>query len=276
MVPQSLLLIAVFLADDLPADLKDFDINTLESQHLQSVSPTTDPVTGFVVGGKNPTSLLLSLTELNGRKIADLEADMRPYEGPYAEQRSWAGFLGADEKLLEVMAEDNRYVVEELGLTHQALARPLLVMGFAGGYSYEPQKFTYNGRHFEVRVRAWKGDQFSPFRDKTSTSRDVFVTNLDTGKKMWYSLLVPQMIERYGFYEGKGTRYRVEPRQIVEVFDFLLPEGTPVPDDGPGTSFWWWAGGFALVVVALVLLWRFRNLSAPAPEPSQSPTPPPP
>jgi hypothetical protein len=29
------------------------------------------------------------------------------------------------------------------------------------------------------------------------------------------------MIERYGFYEGKGTPYRVEPRQVIEVFDFL-------------------------------------------------------
>jgi len=29
------------------------------------------------------------------------------------------------------------------------------------------------------------------------------------------------MIERYGFYEGKGTSYRVEPKQVVELFDFL-------------------------------------------------------
>jgi uncharacterized protein (TIGR03067 family) len=29
------------------------------------------------------------------------------------------------------------------------------------------------------------------------------------------------MMERYGFYEGKGTSYRLEPRRILEVFDFL-------------------------------------------------------
>ena len=33
--------------------------------------------------------------------------------------------------------------------------------------------------------------------------------------------VVPDMIERYGFYEGKGTPYRVDPKKIVEVFDFL-------------------------------------------------------
>ena len=45
--------------------------------------------------------------------------------------------------------------------------------------------------------------------------------NLDNGKMLGYALLVPHMIERYGFYEGKGTPYRVDPRIVVEVFDFL-------------------------------------------------------
>ena len=33
--------------------------------------------------------------------------------------------------------------------------------------------------------------------------------------------LVPLMIERYGFYEGTGTPYRVDPQQILKVLDFL-------------------------------------------------------
>ena len=53
---------------------------------------------------------------------------------------------------------------------------------------------------------------------------DVTVENLDSGRKLKYSGLVPLMIERYGFYEGKGTSYRVEPRNVVEVFDFLKNE----------------------------------------------------
>ena len=53
------------------------------------------------------------------------------------------------------------------------------------------------------------------------TSEDAHVENLDNGKKINYSCLVPFMIERYGFYEGKGTPYRVEPRDVIEVFDFL-------------------------------------------------------
>jgi hypothetical protein len=33
--------------------------------------------------------------------------------------------------------------------------------------------------------------------------------------------LTATMIERYGFYEGKGTSFRVGPRHIVEVLDFI-------------------------------------------------------
>ena len=47
------------------------------------------------------------------------------------------------------------------------------------------------------------------------------MSNLDNGKHLKFSFLVPLMIERYGFYEGRGTPYRVDPRQIVEVLDFL-------------------------------------------------------
>ena len=49
------------------------------------------------------------------------------------------------------------------------------------------------------------------------TKREV----LDNAKSIRYGLLVPFMVERYGFYEGKGTPYRVEPRQVIEVFDFV-------------------------------------------------------
>jgi hypothetical protein len=238
-----------------PADLKDFDDPALKRLTLEK-----DPETGFVVGGKNNTVIIRMLTRLNGRPIADLEADMRPHPEGGGEHTSIAGFLGTDERLLGVLAEDNRYVVEELGLTHQALAWPMMVMGHVGNYTYgdRPKTFVYHGRRLEVRIKAWKGSQWSPFLDKTETNCDAIVKNLENGKELQYSLLVPQMIERYGFYEGKGTRYRVEPRKIVEVFDFLTGEKAAV-----GTPVWWWVLGggaaAAMAVAAWLLLGRKRG-----------------
>jgi hypothetical protein len=190
-----------------------------ESLGVRPVPPRKDPRTGFVVGGKNSTSLIRKLAEVAGRPLADLEDDMRPGA------LSTAGFLGKDERLLDVLAADNRYVVTELGLTHQQLARPLLVLGAvaAKGAVRGPKEVTYHGRRFKVRAALSRGFVKSPFRDGARTNCEVMVENLGSGKKLTYSLLVPQMIERYGFYEGKGTRYRVEPRAILEVFDFLRP-----------------------------------------------------
>ncbi len=209
-----------------PKDYKDIDPKTLG---VELVEPKKDPKTGFIVGGKNATDALLKLTEINGRKIADLEADMRP--GAPSDVASTKGFLGKEEKLLEVLAMDNRYVVDDLGLTHPELAKHLRIVGAVGlkhlvdsGKAGKPsvaKEFTYHGRKFKVTVAVALGYQLSPFKDGTQTNNNAVVYNLTNGKKLGYSLLVPHMIERYGFYEGKGTPYRVEPREVLEVFDFL-------------------------------------------------------
>jgi hypothetical protein len=182
-----------------------------------------DAKTGFVVGGKNATALIPRLTEIAGQPVGELEQSMRPG------RLSGAGFLGKKERLLEVLAADNRYVVDELGLTHQRLARPLLVLGaVAARDAVEgPKEVTYQGRKFKIQAKRFSHSVTSPFDDGTETSCEATVENAGTGKKVTYSLLVPQMIERYGFYEGQGTRFRVDPRTIVEVFDFLAPAKRP-------------------------------------------------
>ncbi len=205
---------------------KNFTDIDLEKIGVKPVQAKKDPKTSFIVGGKNPTTLIKRLTEINGRTIEALEKDMRP--GPKSEVGSEKGFLGPDERLLEVLVEDNRYVVEELSLTHQELARHLHVVAGIGA-KFNNQEFLYHGRPFKVTGMdlSSKGYQLSPFYDDTKTNQEATVHNLDNGKKIEYSLLVPHMIERYGFYEGKGTPYRLEPRKVLEVFDFLKKREKP-------------------------------------------------
>jgi len=207
---------------DKPPDLAPF--LELAKYYVTPVAPKKDTKTGFVVGGKNDTALIPSLKEINGRSILELEKDMRP--GAKSDVGSTAGFLGPEEKLLDVLVGDNRYVVDELGLTHQELAKHLHAIGSIGRWQvWEHRRFeyefVYHGRRFKATTLVSKGFQPSPFRDGTQSGTDVTVENLDTGKKLTYALLVPYLIERYGFYEGKGTSYRVEPSTVLEVFDFL-------------------------------------------------------
>ncbi len=203
----------------------------LGEYYVKPFFPREDPRTGFVVGNKNNTALIKALEGLNGRLLVDLEKDMRP--GATSKVGSEKGFLGQGESLLDVLAADNQYVVEELGLSHQELAKHLHAMGTIGFWQVmhkqDGAEFIYHGKRFKLEPRISKGYQYSPFLDGTKTDTYLNVVNVDNGKKMGYSLLVPFMIERYGFYEGKGTPYRVDPGVILEVFDFLKANKTPAP-----------------------------------------------
>jgi lysophospholipase L1-like esterase len=205
--------------------IQDFTGVDPASLGVRPVPARKDPKTGFVVGGKNSTALIRSLTEINGRRIADLEPDMRP--GAESEVGSDKGFLGKNEALLGVLADDNRFVVEESGLTHRELAEHLLILAAIGG-KMGKDEFRYYGRRVRVRLIYSRGFQPSPLRDGTKTNVVAVVENVDNGKEVEYSLLVPEMARRYGFYEGKGTPYRVEPRMVLDVLDFLKRNDRPL------------------------------------------------
>ena len=79
--------------------------------------------------------------------------------------------------------------------------------------------FTLDGTRYKVEGAVFCGSQSSPFADNTSTCMDIKVTNLDNHTNLTYSGLVPDLIWRYGFYEGRETKYRVEPKDIVTVFN---------------------------------------------------------
>jgi hypothetical protein len=197
-----------------PRDYRDVPLADLG---IQLVEPRVDPKTGFVVGGRNVTAAIGKLTELNGQPVEDLQQEMRPGIN------STKGFLGADEKLLDILAEDNAYVVDQLGLTHQELAKHLHVLGELA-FRHQGQEILYHGRRFKLGGATFRGSIDSPFEDGTRTNREASLENLDNGKRLKYSLLVPHMVERYGFYEGHGTPFRVDPRDILAALDFLKPK----------------------------------------------------
>lgn len=174
--------------------------------------PETVQPDGFRIGSSNSTDAIRRLTTINGHSIEELERRMRS-----------TGFLGSQERLLDVMAQDNDYVQSQ-GLTHQDLASQLRYVEELY-FKLRIREFTYRGRRYDVNVVQWRGIQDSPFNDGTGASSDMQITNLDTGTSLSASLLLPDMIERYGFYEGKDTPYRLDPQQIIEVFDFLKEGG---------------------------------------------------
>ena len=220
------------------------EIGSCTPQQLgfETVQPAIDPTTGFKVGGVNQSATIHTLTSLNGQPISLLEARMRPREseiydfaneqpyevkGPIFEGSN-LGFLGETERLLDVMLADNQRVVDQWKWTHQDLARPLLLFGYYAQQRITSGTVRYGPFRFRISCQQWKGYQYSPFMDNTRTDADITVENLDTGSKLTYSLLVPAMIERYGFYEGQGTPYRVSPESICELLHLQM--------DSPSTT----------------------------------------
>lgn len=174
--------------------------------------------TGFCIGGVNSTTLIRNLTSINGQSIQALEQRMRP---EFLSERgiSVAGFLGENESLLEVMARDNDFVLSQ-GLTHQSLGRMIRYVQ-ALNRQLGIFEFSYKGRRFRYEVTQSKGLQESPFSDGTATSIDIEVNNLNNGKSFNCSGLLGEMIERYGFYEGPASPYRLDPYAVIDTFDFL-------------------------------------------------------
>lgn len=192
----------------------------------------------FLVNGKNDTKLIRGLTSINGVTLEKLHTAMRPAAN------STAGFLGKDENLLDVLAMDNDYVLDTLKLTHQDLGKHLWILGeIADNWSKEVLEkaerdkanpddtakkladgfgpILYHGRQYKLAMKIFKGRVISPFRDETSANQEVTLHNLKNDKKIWYSRIIPHMVYQYGFYEGKGTRFRLDPRDIMEALDFL-------------------------------------------------------
>jgi hypothetical protein len=160
---------------------------------------------------------------------------------------SSAGFLGNDENIASVLKADNR-LVQDLGLTHPQLAKPLfhvwnLILAHA---EHDVHRNTihllYNGKNLALTWEGSRGWQESLFADEilgmyrfqiqrelddqekallrraypelTAEEMKDFVTRLSC---IHTSEMVPYYVTRYGFYEGH-TEYRADPIAIAYVF----------------------------------------------------------
>ncbi len=204
---------------------RSFKLPLLQAPLVPAWLLPTSSQQGFRIGGINATAIIRALASLEGCPIPTLEARMRP--GNKARNGSLAGFLGSEESLLAVMAADNEHVLKA-GTTHHAIA---VVMSNAADEIVGGDRegtVTINGVIFRRTVDSSNGVQQSPFVDAKTFPRDVYpgnnitIVNSQNGASITFAAILPALIDRYGFYEGHGTSYRVAPADILRVFPFLL------------------------------------------------------
>ncbi len=133
-----------------------------------------------------------------------------------ASKFSGEGFLGDDHRpITEIIADDLR-TLEELGLTLEELVGALRDV-------FDEARGAF-GAEVEVRpgVTAVSHESMgripSPFRgDGVFEKGDVVVTVKDTGEELVITRLGLVLIEKHNFFQGRGSRYRIDPERAVSI-----------------------------------------------------------
>jgi hypothetical protein len=128
------------------------------------------------------------------------------------------GFLGTDRRNLVDILEGDDALVKRMNVTHRQIAdrmtqfREAGIRGLGNFITIEP--------HFEVRVDSVRGKLPSPFGGPGLIRKTlIIVRNLQLGREISYTDMHIHLIGKHGFYEGKGSRFRLEPKDLVNILE---------------------------------------------------------
>jgi hypothetical protein len=134
------------------------------------------------------------------------------------EQRLRKGtFLKGDERPLGRILEDDAMTVAALDMDLETITDMM-------GRLYEEGKRGLGDPviiddRYEVTVREDRGIIASPWGDHFAAPKAVIeAKNLTTGQKLRFSALSLHLLRHYGFFQGVGSPFRTEPRQLLDFF----------------------------------------------------------
>lgn len=134
------------------------------------------------------------------------------------------GFLGPDRRGLQEILDSDRAEVERLGTTHEQIARRLGEVCEAAMAALGGEVPVAGGRLRAVFHEAM-GYIPSPWGEGlTFPKGEVELSDPRTGRKLRFTPLSVHLIARHGFYQGRGSRYRVEPAEVARMFRLEPPE----------------------------------------------------
>lgn len=126
------------------------------------------------------------------------------------------GFLGPDERIPEEIIETDAATLNRLGTTAEEIAarmREITDRGKAGLGT--PVKVDEKR---EVVVDENRGQTVCPWPHAGGYQKTVTtVRRLDTGATVRWSDLCIHFIEAHGFFQGRGSAFRLEPEDLMEI-----------------------------------------------------------
>lgn len=127
-------------------------------------------------------------------------------------------FLGTDARKISEILDDDHDLLNSMGLTHVEISQRLeAITGLAKASLGE--WFLLEGR-YEVRAEEHRGMIPCPWNHSEGLFRKSYVMLEDraTGQRLIWSDLSIHLIREHGFYEGRGSPFRLDPEVLKQVF----------------------------------------------------------
>jgi len=146
--------------------------------------------------------------------LQDIQHNMKPGS------LSAHGFLGDDMRnLADILSEDDS-VVRKLDTTHKALADRMHYFTQCGKKGLGGPVIVDD--IYEVVVEEYRGLISCPFRDHyRAAKKNTRITSLKTGQTVFWTDLNTHMICSHGFYEGRGSYFRINPEELAVILGMV-------------------------------------------------------
>ena len=126
------------------------------------------------------------------------------------------GFLGDDARPLEEIIEADLSVLEKSGFDQHQIAQRMLDLGSIA----VPRLGMWIDvdANLEVRSVDYKGSIICPWpHSGRFDKRFTYVRRKDSGREIRWTDLQVHMIDEHGFFEGRGSAFRIEPAELIEM-----------------------------------------------------------
>ncbi|NLD34039.1 MAG: hypothetical protein GX653_03935 [Clostridiales bacterium] len=123
------------------------------------------------------------------------------------------GFLGDDQRPVDQIVQEDMALLTTAGFTAERLGaamRALTHKGMAG------MGEEVDAGDYLVKAEEYMGLIGCPFKDNhRAAKRNTTATHKATGRTMMWTDLGIHLIQKHGFFQGKGSTYRLEPLELA-------------------------------------------------------------
>ena len=128
------------------------------------------------------------------------------------------GFLGSDTRPAAGIIRADARSVAKAGLTNRQIAARMAY--FRQRAEKGLGAFVKIGKRFEASCEVERGFIPCPFGDsRPLRKKTIVVRNLRLGREIVFSELNIHLVAAHGFYEGKGSPFRLEPPELAALLE---------------------------------------------------------